>query len=127
MARTKGVEIKGFKEIYTKLGLLEEEIIQTALKEQKKLANNILAESQKLVPIDTGTLARSGAVSTDKNTLTTTIFYDTPYARKQHEDTTLNHPNGGQAKYLERPFNEKADELETKIGQAIFKRLERKS
>lgn len=126
MARVKGIKIDGFKEVYQKLGLLEEEIDKAALKGVKKLAEVILGESQQLVPVDTGLLKDSGLVSTDKKNQIVTIAYNTPYARKQHEDTTLNHPKGGQAKYLERPFNEKSGELETYVGEAINKVLRKK-
>ena len=121
MARVKGIKIDGFKEVYQKLGLLEEEVDKAALKGVKKLAEVILGESQQLVPVDTGLLKDSGLVSTDKKNQIVTIAYNTPYARKQHEDMTLNHPKGGQAKYLERPFNEKSGELETYVGESINK------
>lgn len=124
---TKGITIEGFKELYKNLGILEDEIQKEALKGVRKLANNILAESQKIVPVDTGTLMKSGAVSTDESTKIITISYNTPYARKQHEDNTLKHPKGGEAKYLERPFNEKKDQLEVVVGESIHKALERKS
>ena len=126
MARIKGIQIDGFKELYQKLGLLEEEIDAAAIKGVRKLANVILGESQKLVPVETGTLKNSGTVSLDKKNKIATISYNTPYARKQHEDNTLNHPRGGQAKYLERPFNEKSDELEIYVGNEIDKVLRRK-
>lgn len=32
--------------------------------------------------------------------------YEAPYAVIQHENLQFNHPNGGQAKYLEQPANE---------------------
>lgn len=126
MARVKGIKIDGFKEVYQKLGLLEEEIDKAALRGVKKLAEVILGESQQLVPVDTGLLKDSGLVSTDKKNQIVTIAYNTPYARKQHEDMTLNHPKGGQAKYLERPFNEKSGELETYVGESINKVLRKK-
>jgi threonine synthase len=126
MARIKGIQIDGFKELYQKMGLLEEEIDAAAIKGVRKLANVILGESQKLVPVETGTLKNSGTVSLDKKNKIATISYNTPYARKQHEDNTLKHPRGGQAKYLERPFNEKSDELETYVGNEIDKVLRRK-
>lgn len=126
MAKVKGIKIDGFKEIYKNLGLLEEEIIKAALKGTKKLGENILGESQKLVPVDSGTLKESGVVSLDKSAQVVTISYNTPYARKQHEDNTLNHPNGGQAKYLEQPFNERASKLESFVGDSIHKALEKK-
>lgn len=123
----KGIEINGFKEIYKNLGLLEDEIQKAALKGVRKLANNILAESQKLVPVDSGTLKESGVVSTNNKSNIVTVSYNTPYARKQHEDNTLNHPKGGQAKYLERPFNEKKGELENFVGTSINNVLKRKN
>lgn len=126
MAKVKGIKIDGFKEIYKNLGLLEEEIVKAALKGTKKLGENILGESQKLVPVDSGTLKESGVVSLDKSAQVVTISYNTPYARKQHEDNTLNHPNGGQAKYLEQPFNERASKLESFVGDSIHKALEKK-
>lgn len=126
MAKVKGIKIDGFKEIYKNLGLLEEEIVKAALKGTKKLGENILGESQKLVPVDSGTLKKSGVVSLDKSAQVVTISYNTPYARKQHEDNTLNHPNGGQAKYLEQPFNERASKLESFVGDSIHKALEKK-
>lgn len=123
----KGLEITGFKELYKKMGLLEEEIKKGALKGLKITAQNILGESQKLVPVDTGTLQKSGTIKLNSETLTAQISYNTPYALKQHEDATLNHPNGGEAKYLERPFNEKAGELEVNIGNEINRILRKKN
>lgn len=120
----KGFEIEGLLEVYKDLKLTEEEIIKAALKGQKLLAQNILGESQKLVPVDTGTLQRSGNIQTKDNI--TTISYNTPYARKQHEDMTLNHPRGGEAKYLERPFNEKAVEFENFVSTEVYKVLRKK-
>lgn len=34
------------------------------------------------------------------------VGYDLPYAMRQHEELSYNHPKGGQAKYLEQPFLE---------------------
>lgn len=115
----KGIDIKVLKN----WDLTKEAVIAAAMKGQRKLAANILGESQKLVPVDTGTLQRSGHISTDAKTQTTTISYNTPYARKQHEDTTLNHPKGGEAKYLERPFNEKAGQLTAFVEDEIVDTL----
>ena len=33
------------------------------------------------------------------------ISFNTPYARRQHEELDYEHPRGGKAKYLETPFN----------------------
>ncbi len=44
-------------------------------------------------------LVRSGAVRIDD--LTGQVSFNAPHAAKQHEDLELDHPNGGEAKYLE--------------------------
>lgn len=109
----KSIDIKSFNN----WGLTKDVVIAAALKGQRNLATNILGESQKRVPVDTGTLRRSGTIKTSANTLTTTISYNTPYALKQHEE----HKN--KAKYLERPFNEKSGELQQFVQEEIDKAL----
>jgi hypothetical protein len=60
----------------------------------------ILQQSNKIVPLEEGTLMRSG--KTDRDGTQGTVSYDTPYAVKQHEDRSLSHDHGRQSKYLER-------------------------
>jgi hypothetical protein len=75
----------------------------------KQIAEEILQESQELVPKASRALQGSGAVQEYGNTIF--ITYDTPYAVRQHEDTTLRHPDPnnplsapGSAHYLLIPF-----------------------
>ena len=81
----------------------------------------ILAESMQQVPFREGDLQSSGAVAddySDPNKPTTIIYYDTPYARRQHEELTWFHPQPGRkAKYLEDPMNEAARGPAQKIIQ----------
>lgn len=117
---SKGKKILSFNSIKN-FDKTRNDVLAAALKGQQILAQNILGESQKLVPVDTGTLQRSGHITTVQNT--TIISYNTPYALKQHEDPTLKHPNGGEAKYLERPFNEKSGQLKEFVETEIDKVL----
>lgn len=64
---------------------------------------HVLAESRKIVPLDEGTLERSGRVDVDG--LDGAVSYDTVYARRQHEELTWRHLPGRTAKYLEKPMN----------------------
>lgn len=64
---------------------------------------HVLNEANKLVPLDEGTLERSGRVVRDG--LNGAITYDTVYARRQHEELTWKHLPGRSAKYLEIPMN----------------------
>jgi hypothetical protein len=72
-------------------------------------AEALLAASQPLVPVDTGQLRDSGRVEHDGHGAT--VSYERegsdgyPVAIRQHEDETLNHPNGGQAHFLGDPMH----------------------
>lgn len=65
----------------------------------QKSLEHVLTESNKIIPLDEGTLERSGRV--DRDGLEGAISYDTVYARRQHEELTWRHAPGRQAKYLE--------------------------
>ncbi|MEU1554005.1 hypothetical protein ABZ517_14970 [Streptomyces scabiei] len=68
---------------------------------------HVLGESLKLVPLEEGTLRRSGKVIV--NGMEGAVSYDTVYARRQHEELTWKHLPGRSAKYLEIPFNRERD------------------
>jgi hypothetical protein len=86
----------------------------------KLAGEHILQLSRQRVPIEEGTLERSGEVS-DDGALTVAVSYDTPYAVRQHEDLTLRHAAGRTAKYLEIPMHEGADDA-AKIVAATAQR-----
>lgn len=62
-----------------------------------------LGEAKKLVPLDEGTLERSGTANV--NGLEGAISFDGVYAVRQHEELTWKHLPGRSAKYLEGPMN----------------------
>lgn len=68
-----------------------------------KAAEHLLQTSRELVPIEEGTLERSGTATVDRARLRASVAYDTPYAVRQHEELTWRHDSGRQAKYLEEP------------------------
>lgn len=82
-------------------------------------AEAILTESLKEVPHATGTLARSATVTDALSEQSVFVSYDTPYARRQHEELYWHHPDprnpistpGRKAKYLEDPFNRLKDKV----------------
>lgn len=72
-------------------------------------AQALLAASQPLVPVEHGDLKASGHVEHGPDGAAVIYSATNPadgydYAAKQHEDETLNHPNGGQAHYLSDPM-----------------------
>jgi hypothetical protein len=104
---------------------------EAGLKALRTGAEAILTEAIDETPIDTGTLRRSGTVTVgalpdgaqvyeaaesgtemkdafpgpEGKEKAVYISFNTPYARRQHEELGYNHPLGGKAKYLEDPFN----------------------
>lgn len=77
-----------------------------------KAAEHVLGEARKIVPHEEGNLEKSGSTTTEQGAGTTrsAVSFDTPYALKQHEDLTLKHDKGREAKYLEKPLNAEKDE-----------------
>lgn len=80
-------------------------------------AEFLLEEANRTVPIEEATLTRSGA--TDVDGLQASVFYDTPYAVRQHEDTRLRHDQGRRAKWLEMTMREQAKQVGEHIADRI--------
>lgn len=80
----------------------------------------VLTESNKAVPLDEGTLMRSGTTSVDEANLRGAVSYDTPYAVRQHEEVTWRHSPGRTAKYLENAVNSNQQQIAA-IMQSHFR------
>ena len=122
---------------------------EAGLKALRTGAEAILTEAIDETPIDTGTLRRSGTVTVgalpdgaqvyeaaesgsdmkdafpgpEGKEKAVYISFNTPYARRQHEELGYQHPRGGKAKYLEDPFNRNKKKVvkyaELKIKKAL--------
>lgn len=86
-------------------------------------AEHLLQVSRTMVPIEEGTLERSGSASVDEGKLRGAVSYDTPYAVVQHEDLTLQHDAGRTAKYLERALTGEASTVGEIIARAVRSEL----
>jgi len=84
-----------------------------------RAAEHVLGVSNDLVPHDVGDLERSGATDVDAERLIAVIAYDTPYAVVQHEDLTLQHDEGRQAKYLETAVNTERKRVLELVAEGI--------
>jgi hypothetical protein len=87
-------------------------------------AEHLLAESQRIVPIEEATLERSGVASVDESKGQAAVSYDTVYAVRQHEELTWRHDPGRQAKYLEQPFAAEQDVLHGIVAAQIRRSLQ---
>ena len=84
-----------------------------------KAAEHLLQVSNTLVPIEEGTLERSGVASVDEDSLKAAVSYDTVYAVNQHESMDFGHDNGRCAKYLEVALTGEAQTIEEIIANEI--------
>ena len=84
-------------------------------------AEYILQESNKIAPLDEGTLTRSGNIDMglQENKPAATVFYDTPYAARLHEHPEYNFQNGREGKYLEKVFNREITAVRNFIAQRL--------
>ena len=86
-------------------------------------AADLQSKSVDRAPIDTGKLRESCVVDDiEMSNHVVKIGYTKEvdeYSMVQHERLDFNHPNGGEAKYLENPFNENIQRYKEKIGEGI--------
>jgi hypothetical protein len=94
-----------------------------AAKAVREVAEDALTESNDRIPVEEGDLRRSGEVTAFPEELAAAITYDTPYAVRQHEDPTLNHPRQGEHHFLENAIEENADRYADHIAARIRKAL----
>lgn len=80
---------------------------------------HLLEEANRTAPIEEGTLIQSGAVDVDEGRMVAVVSYDTPYARRQHEELTYRHDPGRRAKWLELTAKERRPAIETLIARAF--------
>lgn len=81
----------------------------------------VLGKASQLAPIAEGTLraAHDRKTTVHADGADVEGSFSTPYAARQHEELGWRHPKGGQAKYLETPFNEASGRFEGVIAVAV--------
>lgn len=84
-------------------------IVQGLTMRSLKIALEILDRAQAKVPVDTGFLKSTGKVVQVEDGFE--VRYDADYAIYVHENLEAQHPNGGQAKFLEDAFYEVMSEV----------------
>lgn len=88
------------------------------------IADDLQGEAARRAPVEEGTLRGSGEVEIRElpgRRAEAIVSFSTPYAARQHEETSWAHPRGGQAKYLEGPLLERAGRYRGILAAAIRK------
>jgi hypothetical protein len=97
---------------------------QAAMTALSGAAEYVLQKANTRVPLDEGSLQRSGIVSMDNGDKPVAhISYDTPYAKRLHEHPEYNFQNGRQGKWLETTIEQEKDKvndyLKREIGRVL--------
>ncbi|SDZ00939.1 hypothetical protein [Thermoactinomyces sp. DSM 45892] len=79
----------------------------------------MLSLSNENVPLDEGTLLRSGVASFSESKLSGCVSYNTPYARRLHEHPEYRFQQGRKGKWLEDTTKQKQNEIVKTVQQTI--------
>lgn len=83
-----------------------------------------MTEANKTVPLDQGPLQRSAGFDVDSDGQTAVVYYNTPYARRQHEELGWRHQQGRRAKWLELTMSEQSARIQQIIATQIRAAIE---
>lgn len=88
---------------------------------------DLLGRAQRDAPVDEGTLRGSGVASVEVqgDEVIGKVTFGLPYARRQHEDQSYQHPKGGKAKYLESNLTAMAPRYKAALAKAAAKAIDR--
>ena len=111
------ITITGSDELMAALGKMKSQLPKEMSSTLRLITEDLLGKSIDLAPVDKGDLRKSGFAESDDES--GTVGFTEIYALRQHEHIEYAHPKGGQAKYLEQPFNESQPAYVKMIGDKI--------
>ena len=119
------IELQGLEALQRQWHQLAQQAAQALAGAVQAEAERILEASMPLVPVDTGLLVSTGIVTprADGADMRYGGHGLAPYAVIVHEDTTMNHPNGGQHHYLSQPFFEATEAMAARLAADLMTAL----
>jgi hypothetical protein len=123
------VTFVGMDKVIAMLELAPKETIKAVRQVIEEVSFEVLARSNDYVPVDTGALKTSGNIirpTETKSGVEGGVGYGgaaSKYAVYVHENLNANHPNGGQAKFLERATSEVEPFISTYFAERMPKIL----
>jgi len=99
----------------------EQECRKAAAKGARDLAEEGLTRSSAIIPIEEGTMLRTGKVDSNENGAAWGFGHGgaEDYTRRQHEDMTFRHDNGREPKFVESVHMAMRDEVVPFIGRRV--------
>lgn len=88
-------------------------------------AEAILEASNQIVPYEQGELTGSGGVDFDFGAKLASVYYDTVYAARLHQNPKFNFQNGRRGKYLATAFRQGQKRVLTSIGDGLRMKFSR--
>lgn len=130
MAKSVEIDLSEFEKFGEKLSQIPDQVRLELARGLYQNALLMFAESQRIVPVDTGTLARSGMVEPPNNSAAqpeVIIGYGglaSAYALIQHENLDYRHHSPEQAKYLEQPVLQGLPAMKADLAARLNRLLE---
>lgn len=95
-------------------------IHEAQVKALRDSVEHLLTEANKTNPYREGTLERSGSTDVDESSLQGSVYYDTPYAIRMHEEPGLRYTDPkARWKWLEMTVKEQTDKVLEYIKRSL--------
>lgn len=116
-----GMELHGLDEVMSKIASALEGAPEMTADGIRDVVLDIGARAADKAPVDTGALRDSmtTAIEVNGDDITGEIRFTEKYAAAQHEHVEYAHPQGGEAKYLEKAAIEKYDQIAKKVADSF--------
>jgi len=114
-------ELTGIDDVMQKLGSALSSTGDFTKAGMQEVVNDIWQRAADRAPVKSGTLRGSGSlwVEEEGDTIIGEVRFNTKYAAAQHEHVEYAHPQGGEAKYLEKAALEKAEQVREQIAASL--------
>ena len=139
------MEWEGIEEMNERFDKMDKATAKNTVHAMAENTEALLGKSMRIAPLDEGTMIGSASAKVNQvevargnrdgsttmssskpsakpgQTIVGEVSYNVPYAARQHEDLTLKHKPGKQAKYLEQPLKEFVTRFMENIRDAMSK------
>lgn len=115
------MHLEGIRDVMDRLAGALESAGDLTKEGMQDVVTDIGARASERAPVETGALRGSMTteVHSDGDEITGEVRFTEKYAAVQHERLDFVHPQGGEAKYLERAALEKTDQVRAKVAEAL--------
>lgn len=103
------MSLDGLNEVTARMNRALREIEGVTVEGLRDVAFDLWGKAVELAPVDSGDLRGNAFAEPESGGMSWVVAFPEVYALIQHENLDFNHPRGGQAKYLQQPYEENYD------------------